>query len=144
MGEWIASLQSHEHIINQTVEKCWAHQVVLFLQLRWTLSLAGNCWESMTKEGKEQGLWWLQILNILGWAPNSGIHVKGCFSLLHTLRESLKEAVQRQSEDHWSPLPHTSWPKIGEEIVKNINKGKQIQKDWKEVPIKQKLETGIS
>lgn len=84
------------------------------------------------------------IDNVLGQAPNSGIQVKGCFSLLHVPRESLKEVVQSQIEDHCSPLPHTSWPKIGGELVKNINKGGEIQKDRKDVTIKQKLETGTS
>lgn len=53
----------------------------------------------------------LPLGNIPGWAPNSDILLKDCFSLLHVLRESLKEAAQRQIEGHCSPLAHSSWLK---------------------------------
>jgi len=78
------------------------------------------------------------IDNILGCAPNSGIQVEGCFSLLPVLKGSPKEVVQRQTEDHCShPCPVTaphlvsSWPTIGEELVKNINEGKETQRRLK-------------
>lgn len=70
--------------------------------------------------------------------------MKSHFPLLGVQRESLQEAVHRRNGDHCAPMPHASQSKIGGELVKNINKRKKIQKDRKEVRIKQKLETGVS
>lgn len=64
------------------------------------------------------------IDNILGWTSSSGIQVQSCLLLLHVLRESLKEVVQRQTEDHCSSLPHTSWPKVIRKLMNTINKEK--------------------